>query len=517
MMIRSFAKLYRYTVISSHLFFLSLAASFVVNNETCATSQEHSVFAHTSSAQAQALLMTGYEQFCAKKYDTALCALEQALALDPNNHLTHILVGDILSRQQHIQQAHAHYLAAYTLNPDSFSILYRLVDTEKNLDNLDQAYFYAQKLLTLEPHNTQAHILMAEIYAAQKNLPAAITCYQQAITAEPTARHAYKALGDIYWAQGDFLNAWATFKHIDSAYQATAENPWWDGVADPTGKTILIIDGGGFAGDARIGGGYGNTFQTFRYVQELKKKQCTIIVESRPELVPLLSLCPYIDMIISQGDNRPAHDLQTTTGRLLQNFNVSPTCIIHKIPYLYADQALTEYWKKQFQHDTNFKIGICWCAKQYWWCRSDGTTGLQKQPRSMPVDLFLKITAIPGISVYSLQKTYGEHDAKHLPLIQFGQDFDQAHGRFMDTAAVIKNLDLIITVDTAIAHLAGALGVPVWTLLQKHADGRWLSDPATTPWYPTMRLFRQSCEDDWESVMQQVASELTILLSKRQS
>jgi len=132
----------------------------------------------------------------------------------------------------------------------------------------------------------------------------------------------------------------------------------------------------------------------------------------------------------------------------------------------------------------------------------------------MPVDYFAQLAQIPNVSLYSLQKTYGEQDAKALPINHFEQSFDQKHGRFMDTVAVMKNLDLVITVDTAIAHLAGALGIPVWILLPRYADGRWLSDPKTTPWYPTMRLFRQQKADDWENVIQEVIRELHTIISK---
>ncbi len=468
-------------------------------------------------AHAQAQLINGYKLTQAKNYDAALVHLQEAVRLDPDNLNARILLGDLLLKQHKTEQALIHYQAADKFKPNTAAIIYRLAQTEKALDHLDAAFELAQRLVSLAPKSAEAYSFLGDIFCAQHDISNAIASYKKALSCDPSYTRIYKSLGNAYLANGELRNAWAAFEHLNIHYQATPDNPWWNG-SNPVGKTILIIDSCGFAYDPKIGGGYGDTFQALRYVKKLKKMGCSIIVEARPELVPLLSLCPYIDTVIAQNAPRPHYDLQTATALLFQNFNVSLDTIAQdaqEIPYLHADPALLSLWKSKLSQNTNLKIGACWSSKQYLWCNSDGIVGPQKNNRTMPAHYFSSLANLPHISVYSLQKTYGENDVANLPIIQFEPDFDQTHGRFMDTVAVMKQLDLIITVDTAIAHLAGALGMPVWLLLPYDSDWRWFADRTDSPWYPTMRLFRQPKAGDWESVINQVHIELQKIITKK--
>jgi tetratricopeptide (TPR) repeat protein len=342
-------------------------------------------------------------------------------------------------------------------------------------------------------------------FHAHRDLEHAIQAYKKTLAYDNTHEFAHKAMGYAYLDLGDLPHAWEQFKLADTLYKATADNPWWDG-SNPSEKTILIQDAGGFDGNPSIGKGFGDCFQALRYVKELKKYKTRIIMQARPTLVPLLSQCPYIDTLISLDDPCPSCDIKTTTARLFQNFNTSIGSIPHETPYVFADPALIQLWQKKLAHDKNFKIGLCWNSQHYALINGSGKHILH-DPRPIPVDYLIQLAQLPHISLYSLQKTDADpHTFK--PIITWEKDFDTKHGAFMDTAALMKNLDLIITVDTSIAHLAGALGVPVWVLLPRVADWRWFSGRNDSPWYPTMRLFRQPAPGDWHAVMQEVQQEL---------
>jgi hypothetical protein len=179
-----------------------------------------------------------------------------------------------------------------------------------------------------------------------------------------------------------------------------------------------------------------------------------------------------------------------------------------KIPYLFADPVLEDHWRERLASVPRFRIGISW--------RGRPTT----RHRDIPLECFRFLTELPGVSVISLQK--GEARAElsavggsGISIVDLGDDVDTAHGAFMDTAAIMKNLDLVISSDTAIPHLAGALGVPVWLALPYVPDWRWLLDRSDSPWYPTMRLFRQKSPGDWPAVFQEIQSALPQILASR--
>lgn len=258
--------------------------------------------------------------------------------------------------------------------------------------------------------------------------------------------------------------------------------------------------------------GLGDTLQFIRYARELKEKGARVIVESPNSLIPLLSLCPYIDEIHPNGSVIPAHFIALLMS-MPWILGTTVATIPAKSPYLFADPSLTTDWKKRLNPAT-MNIGICWQADMH--AQSDNqTVVLDAKEKSIPLATVIRLADLPGIKLYSLQK------AAHVipipaayPLEQYA-DLDTNHGAFMDTAALMSNLDLVITIDTSIAHLAGGLGVPCWVLLCHGADWRWMIKRNDSPFYPTMRLFRQTQAGDWDSVIAAVIRELATILKAR--
>ncbi len=279
----------------------------------------------------------------------------------------------------------------------------------------------------------------------------------------------------------------------------SVDDYWWYN-ENISNKTIVI----------RHDGGFGDVIQFMRYAKRLHEAGSSVLVETPATLVPLLSCCPFIDTIIPLGNPLPAADKEyiVSTPRLAFVMRSTLEHPTSDVPYLTADPTLVAYWREQLSADSEFKIGLCWQSS----VMRDRTGAIISNPRSISLTQLAPLAQIPGLSFYSLQKMNGTDQlhtlSKKFVVHGFGSNFDQTHGRFMDTAAVMKNLDLIITVDTSIAHLAGALGVPVWVMLPTVSDFRWLKNRSDSPWYPTMHLFRQQEYNNWDTVIQEIVQAL---------
>jgi hypothetical protein len=202
-----------------------------------------------------------------------------------------------------------------------------------------------------------------------------------------------------------------------------------------------------------------------------------------------------IDRLAGRGEKLPAFDVRAPLEGLPGIFHTVLRDIPAAIPYLFADPGLVERWRQELGGITGFKIGIAW---------QGNPKNENNRNRSIPLSCFEPLAGVPGVQLVSLQKEAGVEQlqdvAERFSIRELGSRLQD----FMDTAAVLMNLDLVLTCDTAVAHLAGALGVPVWVALPFVPDWRWLLDRSDSPWYPTMRLFRQQSRGDWQGVFHQI-------------
>jgi hypothetical protein len=263
----------------------------------------------------------------------------------------------------------------------------------------------------------------------------------------------------------------------------------WEG-SPLHGRTILL----------RAEQGLGDTLEFIRYAQLLKQQGATVFVECQKPLLRLLARCPGIDRLLAQGEPWPETvDVQIPLLSLPSRLGTTLATVPAPIPYLSADPDLVAHWAQQLRSDGTFKIGIVWQGSPAY--RDD-------QSRSIPLAQFAPLARLEGVQLISLQKGRGTEQlrkvADQFSILDLGSQLDETAGPFMDTAAVMKNLDLVIACDTAIGHLAGALGVPVWVALPFVPDWRWLLHRGDSPWYPTVRLFRQSVPGDWPGVFQRM-------------
>jgi len=379
--------------------------------------------------------------------------------------------------------------------PNYFSLAYTYLQ-EGRVDDAIAAY---QALLQQMPNTVPAIYNMGYALKMRGEVPAAIACYKKAIALDPNYDAAQFALGHAYLHNGDFTAGWK--QHERYLQQSGKNAPELRALLKNNsiaGKTVLLVPEGGL----------GDTINFIRYAQLLKEEGAHVIAQIQKPLVPLLSRCPFIDQIVPSGSPRPAHDAWSTLMSLPAVFNSDEDTIPKNIPYIFPPETVVSRWKERLAHDKNFKIGICWQADVF-----NDSSRLPVARRGIPLEKLYPLADISGVSIYSLQKFDGTEQLKTIPatcqITCFDEStFDITHGAFMDTAAVMQHLDLVISVDTAISHLAGALGIPIWLLLPYSTDWRWIAHRTDSPWYPTMRIFKQSAPFDWDTVMSDLLLEL---------
>ena len=387
---------------------------------------------------------------------------------------------------------------------------FELANVYNIINNLDESLAIYQELDHQLPNNPSILYNIAFTYKKFGDLPKALPYYNKVLEIDPNHSEALFSRGLAYLVIGDFESGWHGYEwrysRPSQGSLRTYSQPRWDG-SDLNGKTILI----------HAEQGLGDTFQFIRYAQLVKEKNGTVIVAVQKPLVTLMKRCKGIDQIISLDDTPPHFDVHSPLLSLPYVLKTRLDTVPNEIPYLYSDEKLIAEWKEKLASDKNFKIGICWQGNDNYATPMLRTTVAQK---SVHPKEFEPICQVPGVSIYSLQKMTGTDQLKEIPstmhIKTFDGDFDQSHGRFMDTAAVIKNLDLIITVDTSISHLASGLGTPTWILLPNPADWRWMIDRDDSPWYPNItRLFKQPTPGDWKSMIYEVAVELRKHIGKK--
>jgi hypothetical protein len=272
--------------------------------------------------------------------------------------------------------------------------------------------------------------------------------------------------------------------------------PLWDG-SPVEGQTILLHPEQGL----------GDIIQFLRYAPLVQERGATVLLGCPSHLRGLLANCRGIDRLIPDGP-LPPFDVHAPLGSLPGIFGTTPATVPGTVPYLFADAELTAHWQQELNHFSGFKIGIGWQGNPKYW--GDAL-------RSIPLIHFEPLARVKGVHFFSLQKGPGTDQlgavANGFPVMDLGSKLDEASGAFMDTAAIMKNLDLVITSDTAIAHLAGALGVPVWVALPLVPNWRWLLHREDSPWYPTMRLFRQTERGNWQQVFERMVGELEKMIA----
>ena len=435
-----------------------------------------------------------------KQYNNALELLNNKLQSNPDNFDVHYKCAEIYKAQELFDYALMHAQRAQQLQPNNYQLLLLRASTYLSIGEFPQALAIFKQLYRQHPRALSFLYNVGYTLKIAGKLDQAITIYKKVLEKQPNHEAANLALGFALLQKGNFDDGWPQHsKYLKRAHKNGDKLRHLLQTNHLTGKTILLT----------YEGGLGDSIQFIRYAHRLKERGARVVVRIQKPLVKLFSYCPYIDDLAEYVNRVPQHDARATLMSLPAIFEDKPKNFTKKTPYFSIPQEIIDSWRPHFAQDDTFKIGICWQASI-----ANDASRLPCARRGIPLKLLSSLALLPNVTLYSLQRFDGVDELDDLPptisIKQFDQQtFDKKHGPFVDTAAVMHHLDLIISVDTAVAHLAGALNRPVYLLLPFVTDWRWIHGQKTTPWYPSMKIFKQPAPFDWESVVQEVKNYLT--------
>jgi tetratricopeptide (TPR) repeat protein len=469
-------------------------------------------------ARGNALMQAG-------RFAEAAASYAQSLELAPGNAQAHNNLAVAFAEQRLFDRAIPHYREALRHDPGYAEAHYNLGNALRELARYGEAVTCYDRALALRPDWAGAHSNRGLALAAQGQQAAAEAAYRAALALAPDYAEAENNLGLALQLQGRLEDARA---HFDRAVELAPEFaspranraqlallhgelargwpeyewrwrlpgmvlprvavPAWDG-SSAAGRTFLL----------RAEQGFGDTIQFVRFAAALERAGATAIIECQPALASLLAGVRGVRQVVPRGATPPRCNFQIPLASLPGALGISALAAIpSEVPYVVADPARRERWRATLARYNGAKVGVAW-------------RGNPKHPqdchRSIPAEHFAAL-AVPGVTLVSLQA--GER-ARGIPgIVEPVPDPERAPPPFEEWAALIAGLDLVVTCDSVMAHLAGALGVPVWIALPLVPDWRWLLGRDDSPWYPTARLFRQARLDDWEPVFARVAAALGV-------
>lgn len=430
------------------------------------------------------------------RLEDAAMSYDRAIALRPDYATALSNKGNVLYELQRPGEALASYDRAIRADPNLPVTHYNRGKALQSLNRLDDALASFDRAIALHPAYADAFCNRGNVLYEFRRFDEAFACYDRALALRPDFAGALCNKGMCKLLLGDFAEGWPLYewRPARDAF-GRRPTPRWKRREDLEGRTLLV----------QAEQGLGDTIQFCRYVRVAREKGARVILAAPDGLVRLLAPLGSDVSIIPRSATPPAFDVQVELLSLPLAFGTDAGNIPARVPYLFAEPDRIARWNARMGNH-GFKVGICWQGNK------DSPTDVG---RSIPLSHFERFGEIAGVRLISLQKHHGVDQLAHLParmtVETLGEDFDAGPDAFLDTAAVMENLDLVITSDTAIAHLAGALGRPVWSALKYVPDWRWQLGRADSPWYPTMRLFRQAARGDWDSAFADMERELRLL------
>lgn len=434
--------------------------------------------------------------------EEVLQACDQALASAPHNLVAHFYRGNALVMLRRYAEAIQSYGSVLAIDPEHADTHYNRAQTRVRMDEdivgsdaLALALQDAHQLLVLRPQEPRARWLYAAVLRALGEFDAAIPHYQELIRLDPSHPSARHELAVCWLSKGNWAQGWDEFERSNpiapriKSMLPPSGQPWR---GEPlTGKSILLVSSCGL----------GDTLNFMRYVPSVRQMAASVSIWVQPELQNLLERSTP-ESGQGRGTDHKPHDYYCNFMTLPQAFGTRPDTVPMAHGYLQADAAKTSRWQHRLGNRRRLRVGLAW---------SGNPRHLNDHNRSMSLSALAGVLQEPDIDYCCLQQVVRDSDQdalRALPQLAFLgdelQDLD-------DTAALCAAMDLVISVDTSIAHLAGALGKPVWILLPFVAEFRWMMGREDTPWYSRARLFRQTRRGDWTDVVARVRSELKLL------
>jgi len=425
--------------------------------------------------------LLGLVEYQHGNYAQAISHIQQAVLVVPEQPVFLNNLGNVLREMGQLDQALQAYQKAIQIQPEFAEGYYNMgvfFQEQRKLKKSVKAY---QKAIQIQPDYVETHINLGVVLREQGLLKESVKAHQKAIRIQPDDAEAHINLAITFLLQGRLNVGWKEFEWRWSR-KRDFKRPLWDGTP-LNEKSILIYAEQGF----------GDTIQFVRYIDLLPGANTVVIFVCQPELKSLFKGIARIDILVTKGEDIPNSDFQVPLLSLPYMFNTTLDTIPARIPYLYPRPKADSVFHVDGSHD--LKVGIVWAGRP---------THVNDSNRSIDLKWFKCLLDVKGCKFFSLQVGEAREDIKRYGYHHVIKDLGKQFIDFHHTALAILQLDLVISVDTAVAHLAGSLGKPVWTLLPFIPDWRWMLDRPDSPWYPSMTIFRQKEMGGWTPVFEQL-------------
>lgn len=426
------------------------------------------------------------------RFAEAEALARRALELKPSLAEAHANLGVVRLEQKRLEEAAAASLKALQLKPDLAEAHSNLGDVRAREERAEEAVACYQRAIELKPHSGELQNKLGFGLQRLGRFREALERFDQALRLSPNLADAHINRAMAWLQMGDFERGWPEYewrwKGKDFGKRALPQ-PRWDGAPVPGRKVFLHAEQG-----------LGDTIQFARYVPLVRAASAaTVILECQPRLIPLLETLEGVDRVVPAGGPLPEFDLHAPLLSLPGIFRTRAETIPASVPYLRVAPERVARQRARMGAPDRFKVGLAW---------SGNPKHQRDRARSIPLAALAELAHVPHTAFFSLQRGPGAEQLRELPPGFEVLELEEESGDILDTAAAVLNLDLVITIDSLIAHLAGALGKPVWILLESSPDWRWLLAVDHSPWYPTARLFRQARRGDWRELVERVTEAL---------
>jgi tetratricopeptide (TPR) repeat protein len=437
----------------------------------------------------------------AKRYDEAIASYERALELAPDHKHCLTSLGICRLHLGDLPTAEMWFRRTIAFHPENSVAWMNLGTTLWRQDRHEAfaAFERAQELEAAGAENSDLFSNYGNVLQNSDRVQQALELFERNLAQRPHAV-AHGNFSMALLAAGRLVEGWNHYEfrwlqELLLPLRANFEQPVWSG-QNLAGKTILV----------RAEQGIGDVIQFIRYAPKLKALGAYVMLQNRPGMDEIAGAFNGVDRVLAENEPLPKFDYYIHIMSLPRVFGTDIDSVPAEVPYLRVDPVRGERWAKRLSDGCGLKVGIVWAGRP---------GHVRDAYRSIPLQLLLPIRDVEDVQLYSLQKGAGTAQLQALGADAKIVDLEEELTDFAETAAAISVLDLVISVDTSVAHLAGALGKPVWILLPHPAEWRWLEQREDTPWYPTARLFRQRKSGDWDDVVARMKAKLQEITSQR--
>jgi Tfp pilus assembly protein PilF/SAM-dependent methyltransferase len=426
-----------------------------------------------------------------KEYEPAKVLCAEVLAQAPTRADALTLMGILYRKEDDFERAEHYYLEALKNAPEYADALNNLGNLARERGRLEEAITHYQRALELRPEWAEGYDHLGSVLHSLNRVPEALAAFEKSLALDPNYADAHWDRALALLASGRYREGWAEYAWRWQRRQPIPRDfkePVWDGKVDLTGKRILIY------GEQ----GYGDVIQFLRFVPLVKARGATVLLEVYDIVAPLVPSDLGADVVLVAGRPLPSFDVQVALLDLPRLLGIELADLPGHLPYLAVPPERRERWSQRLAATAGLKIGLVWAGNP------NVKNDRWRSPRLAPL---LPLLEVPGVTFFALQKGDGRRDiegiGKRDNLVDLGDELND----FADTAAVIEQLDLVISTDTSVVHLAGGLGKPVWVVLHHSLDWRWTGNAAQA-WYPSVSLYQQRVLGEWAEVVDRVVVDL---------